>query len=369
MVFGVTEGPCLLVGGTGTGRGATVPEFSLTGRNAVVTGANSGVGRAATELLLAAGANVTLVCRDRGRGERALAEVIRDGASATASLEVADLASVDAVRTLAVRLAEQLERIDILVNNASVWRNRLELTADGFERTFATNHLGHFVLTNLLLPRLSGGGQIVNVSSEAHRSGDLRRAELEQIARGKAWRAGGFPAYADAKLANVLFTVESVRRWQEHDLTINALHPGVLATGFWNQNSGAVAAMLRLLKVFLRNPEVGGSAVLSVLETASQRCLTGRYFRVTAECAPQPQAADEALAHTLWESSVVWGNLARVCRISLRDNPSCRFYAALGGTPVRNRTISIGGADLPEVAYGWNDLALLGRNLRRREGV
>ena len=151
-----------------------VSEHSLNGRTAVVTGANSGVGRSATELLLAAGVNVTLVCRNRGRGERALAEIESASHSAQATLEIADLASPDSVHGLADRLAVQLPRIDFLVNNAGVWRIELELTADGFERTFATNHLGHFVLTTLLLPRLRGG-HIVNVSSDAHRYGDLRR--------------------------------------------------------------------------------------------------------------------------------------------------------------------------------------------------
>ena len=280
----------------------------MNGCNAVVTGANSGVGRAAAELLLASGAGVTLVCRDRGRGERALAEVRSAHRSAAATLEVADLASLDAVRALAERLADRLERIDILVNNAGVWRNRLERTDDGFERTLATNHLGHFLLTNLLLPRLSGG-QVVNVSSEAHRSGDLRRADLDDIARGEAWR-GGFPAYADSKLANVLFTAESARRWQQHDLTVNAVHPGVLASGIWDRNSGPLAATLRALKVFMRSPRVGGGAVLHALETARRQRLSGRYFRVTAESAPQPQAADKALARELWERSAEWVNPA-----------------------------------------------------------
>lgn len=292
-------------------------EHSLHGRTAVVTGANSGVGRSATGLLLAAGARVTLVCRDRGRGERALAELQSDHPSAAATLEIADLAAMGSVRALAARLAGGHESIDILVNNAGVWRNRLELTAEGFERTFATNHLGHFLLTNLLLPRLSGGGHIVNVSSEAHRSGDLRRADLDEIARGLAWR-GTFPAYADSKLANVLFTVEAARRWREHGVTVNAVHPGVLATGLWNQNSGVLAAILRFFKLFMRSPGVGGNAVLRTLERALRDGATGSYFRVTGESAPQPQAADKALAHELWERSLRWTGSTAVCSDSGR---------------------------------------------------
>jgi NAD(P)-dependent dehydrogenase (short-subunit alcohol dehydrogenase family) len=286
-----------------------VPELSLNGRIAVVTGANSGVGRSATELLRAAGAAVTLVCRNRARGERVLAEMATASHSAQATLEIADLASLDSVRALANRLSLRLPRIDILVNNAGVWRTKLELTADGFERTFATNHLGHFVLTTLLLPRMRGG-HIVNVSSEAHRRGNLRRVGLEQMARGEAWRAGGFPAYADSKLANVLFTVEAARRWREYDVTANAVHPGVLATGLWDQNRGALAAFVRPFSTFMRSPTVGGSAVLNVIDLALREVATGRYFRVSKESEPQPQVTDTALAQALWENSIAWGNLA-----------------------------------------------------------
>ena len=143
--------------------------MDLTGRVAVVTGANSEVGRSATELLLAAGADVTLVCRNRARGEQALSELEHSRPGCRARLELADLACPDAVRALATRLQARLDRIDILVNNAGVSRERLQTTAEGFEWTFATNHLGHFLLTNLLLERLRDGGRIVNVSSTALR--------------------------------------------------------------------------------------------------------------------------------------------------------------------------------------------------------
>ena len=282
---------------------------ALTGRTAVVTGANSGVGRSVTDLLLAAGAGVTLVCRDRQRGERALAEVGAAHPGATATLEIADLASLRSVRELGGRLRERLDRIDLLVNNAGAWRNRLELTGDGFERTLATNHLGHFLLTHLLLEQLRDGAQIVNVSSEAHRSADLRRAPLEEIVRGRAW-TGGFRAYADSKLANLLFTLEAVRRWEGTGITVNALHPGALATRIWNQNSGAFGMLLGLVKLFLRKPIVGGEAVLCLVERPPRDRVSGRYFRVRTESAPIEQARDRELAAALWEQSAAWTGLA-----------------------------------------------------------
>ena len=283
--------------------------MDLTGRAAVVTGANSGVGRSVTELLLAAGAEVTLVCRDRARGERALSELRSSRPGAATTLERADLSSPAAVRELASRLGDRLARIDILVNNAGLALDRLQITAEGFEQTFATSHLGHFLLTNLLLDRLRGGGRIVNVSSTAHRFGDLLRAPLDEIARGRAWK-GGFPAYCDAKLANVLFTVESARRWQDDGVAAAALHPGVLATGIWNRSHGALGLLMRAITIFMRSPDVGGNAVMAAIQR-SKPGGSGRYFHVTAERRPQPQAENGDLARDFWERSLTWTGLCR----------------------------------------------------------
>ena len=279
--------------------------MDLTGRIAIVTGASSGVGRSAAALLAAAGAGVTLVCRDRARGERALGELERSSPAAVA-LELTDLACPGAVRALASRLRGRLDRIDILVNNAGISRDRLETTVDGFERTFATNHLGHFLLTHLLLDRLRGG-RIVNVSSTAHRFGDLRRAPLPAIASGSAWQ-GGFRAYSDSKLANVLFTVESARRWRELGVAANALHPGILATSIWNRYRGVVGVTLRALTAFMRSPDTGGAAVLALIGRSASA--SGRYFRVDTERRPHRQADDRGLARELWERSAAWTGLA-----------------------------------------------------------
>lgn len=313
-------------GGAGTGVSG-----SLRGQVAVVTGANSGVGRSATELLLEAGARVTMVCRSRERGARALAELrasaaaggLRgarnragvdevpdltsgDSAGARVELELADLSRQDDVRALAGRLTARLPEIDILVNNAGVTRPRCVHSPEGFELTFATNHLGHFLLTRLLRERLEAGrGRIVNVSSRGHRSGDLRRAGLEDIARGRAWE-GALQAYADSKLANVLFTFEAALRWDARGITANAVHPGVLATEIWKKTSLAARLLVLPFTWFMASPEVGGKAVLNLVEDPSRDDVTGRYFHVQREKTPSPQARDEALAHELWERSVEW---------------------------------------------------------------
>ena len=280
---------------------------SLKGQVAIVTGANSGVGRSATGMLLEAGAHVTMVCRSRERGERALAELRQTAAERPrVELELADLSRQEDVRNLAARLAARLPAIDILVNNAGVTRPRCVHSPEGFELTFATNHLGHFLLTRLLRDRLEAGrGRIVNVSSRGHQSGDLRRAELEDIARGRAW-TGSLQAYADSKLANVLFTVETARRWGSRGITANAVHPGVLATEIWKKTSLAARVLVLPFTWFMAGPEVGGKAVMNLVADPSRDDVTGRYFHVQREKTPSPQARDAALARELWKCSEEW---------------------------------------------------------------
>ncbi|MYE68426.1 MAG: SDR family NAD(P)-dependent oxidoreductase [Gemmatimonadetes bacterium] len=284
----------------------------LSGQTAVVTGANSGVGRSATEMLLRAGAEVTMVCRSRERGERALAEMRDAGIAgsgageARLTLELADLSRQDDVRGAAERIAAHHPTIDILVNNAGIAQVRPVLSADGYELTFATNHIGHFLLTRLLLDRLEAGrGRIVNVSSRGHRGADLRRASLDDIARGRAWK-GPMQAYADSKLANILFTFEAVRRWGGLGITANAVHPGVLATDIWNKTPLVARLLIRPLTWFMDRPEVGGAAVMNLVTGPGGDGVTGSYFNVKREEKPSVQASDRILAHELWERSLEW---------------------------------------------------------------
>ena len=261
-----------------------------------------------------------MICRSRERGERALAELRRaaetgrESAGSKANelagpqvvLELADLSRQDDVRRVADRITARLPAIDILVNNAGILQWRRALSVDGFELTFATNYLGHFQLTCLLLERLEAGrGRIVNVSSCVHRAGALRRARLDDIARGRAWR-GGFQAYSDSKLANVLFTFESVRRWTGRGITANAIHPGVLWTGIWNVAPRAVRLLIRPFSRLLKKPEVGGAAVMYQVRDSAGDSGRGRYFNMEVAENPSGQAQDPALARELWEQSLVW---------------------------------------------------------------
>ncbi len=278
-------------------------EAALDGRIAVVTGANSGVGRSAARRLAEAGARVVMVCRNRTRGERAAAEVGAAAAAGTVELEMTDLSDLVAVRALASRLLDRFPRIDVLVNNAGVYRGSRESSPQGFEVTMATNHLGHFALTlELLGPLRAGWGRIVNVSSDGHRRGDLRRAGLEAILRGEAWK-GGLQAYCDSKLANVLFSFELARRYGADGLSANALHPGVLATRIWNQSNHPLSVLMRAFKPLMKSPDVGGKAVFRLAADPELEGVTARYFNGEIEAKASPAARDEDLAAALWETS------------------------------------------------------------------
>lgn len=269
---------------------------------AVVTGANSGVGRSAAELLAAAGASVVMVCRSEERGRAALDAVRKQSPDPRVRLEVADLSSLGSLRELASRLAG-LGSVDVLVNNAGVYRARREMTEDGFEMTMGVNHLGHFALTHLLMEQLTeAGGRVISVSSDGHRSGDLKRAPLDDVLTGRI-PFKGLQAYADSKLANVLFAFELSRRMGQAGLTAAALHPGVLATRIWNQNLNPLSLMMRVFKPFMKRPSTGGKAVCRLAFGSEAADVDGRYFHVEEESKAADQAYDQELAEKLWNES------------------------------------------------------------------
>ena len=193
----------------------------------MVTGATSGIGKATASALAGQGAQVVLVSRDRARGEAAAAELAAAGGPAP-RLELADLASMGQVRALADRLGS-LERIDVLVNNAGLMAGQRRVTADGFDEVFAVNHLAPFLLTNLLLGKLAAAGpaRVITVSSDAHTAARLDLDDLQLEHGWQSWRA-----YANSKLANILFTRELARRLKGSGVTANCAHPGLVRTRF-----------------------------------------------------------------------------------------------------------------------------------------
>ena len=270
----------------------------MTGRIVLVTGATSGIGLEAARMLARMGAHIVLGVRDPARG----AEVARRIASEGGAAEVlpVDLASFASVRDAAARFTASHDRLDVLVNNAGIALARREVSEDGHELTWQTNFLSHALLTRRLLPVLRRGHRprVVNVSSEGHRTGRIDWNDLE-LAR----RYGGFRAYANSKLAQILFTRELARR--EPGVSANALHPGSIATNIWKQQSRPVRSLLevlvRLFGRLLPPPSRGAAPVARLASDPALEGVTGRYFRRFRETSPSSRALDDAAAGRLWD--------------------------------------------------------------------
>ena len=264
----------------------------------ILTGATRGIGQAAAIELAGRGAELGVVGRDAAR-VRATAEQARaSGGGAPVHEHVADLERMGEVRRLAAELLGAYPRIDVLANNAGAMFTSRHITRDGFERTFALNHLAPFLLTNLLLERLTASrARVVTTASDAHKGGLLDLDDL-QSERG-SFRPGR--VYGTTKLCNVLFTRELQRR--NPAIAANCFHPGVIRTGF-GKNDGALARIsLTLAAPFLRSPERGaGSLVWLALDPGAGE-LRGQYIEKQRPVQPSAQARDDRLAAELWQRS------------------------------------------------------------------
>ena len=278
---------------------------SMTGKTCVVTGANTGIGKAAALALAQLGATVVIVCRNAERGAAARDEIERAaraaGRGGSVSLELADLSSQMEVRGLAERVIAAHPSIDVLVNNAGVALRRRELTVDGVERTFAVNYLAYVLLARLLLPALTAAAQshgearIVNVASGAH--GAIKALDFANLQGEK--RYTDFGAYALSKLADIMFTYTLARRLAGSGITVNTLHPGVVATEIWRQ----VPILRSIAKIFMLSPEKGARTTVYLAASPEVRGVTGTYF---AKCAPAKSTAlsrDEKLQEQLWTAT------------------------------------------------------------------
>lgn len=276
-------------------------------RLAVVTGANSGVGFETTLRLVRAGWEVVMVCRSEARASAAAEAIRADHPRAEIGLELCDLSSLSQVRDLAGRLAERLDAgsrtLGALVNNAGLYRARRETTAEGFEMTLAVNHLSHFLLTRLLERRIrDAGARVINVSSGAHRAGRLDRRPIPEILRGEG-RYNGWQAYADSKVANVLFARELHRRWGGDGVSAFSVHPGVLSTNIWDRNRAFPMLVTRFLRLFMQSPAVGGEAVARLVLDDAVAERSGGYFHKLRARDPIPLGRDARLAEALWTAS------------------------------------------------------------------
>ena len=265
----------------------------------VVTGASAGIGEAAAVELARRGATVVPVGRDEKRLGR-VAERIRGANQASAQEpERADFASLDEVRALASRLLERFDRIDVLVNNAGAVYGRRGLSADGYELTFAVNHLAPFLLTNLLLDRLraSAPARVVTTSSGAHAGGLLDLDDLQLERSWSSWRA-----YCNSKLANVLFTRELARR-EDDGVVANCLHPGVIRSRLGRNMGGIVRGGWGVARLFFGSPRRGARTIVYLASLPEAGQVSGGYFVGERRQAVVGQAANDFFAEELWRRS------------------------------------------------------------------
>ncbi len=270
----------------------------MKGKRVVVTGASRGIGRETALALGRMGADLSLVVRDEARG-KAVAEEVR-ALGAEVDVFVADLSSMADIRRMAEGLLAKHDCIDVLVNNAGALLMDRQVTKDGYEATFATNHLGYFLLTELLLEAVkkSPAGRIVNVASEAHQRGTIDFSDLMSEKSYAGWRA-----YGASKLANVLFTSELARRVEGTGVTANSLHPGVIASGFALNNKGIVGTLWKLMSPFLMSSENGAKTTVFLAADASVAQVSGKYFSKCKQKTPSREARDVSVAKRLWEVS------------------------------------------------------------------
>lgn len=279
----------------------TDPAWDIQGRRVLITGGTSGIGAVAARELARQGARVVIVGRDPARCAATQAELAGLSApDAPPEHLVVDLATVAGVDRLADAVLDRFDRLDVLINNAGAMFAQRQTTADGFERTFALNHLAYFQLTERLRPLLvaSGPARIVNVASDAHRAvrQGLDFADLMWSRR----RYRGFPVYCASKLANVLFTRGLARRLEGTGVTANCLHPGFVRTRFTAGNGALGLAMRGLAAVLAISPEAGAATTIHLASAPEVSDLTGGYFAKCRPVTPTAAALDDAAAERLW---------------------------------------------------------------------
>lgn len=272
----------------------------LDGKTVVITGANTGIGKETAIDLAKRGARIIIACRDMEKGQAALKEVIETSANENVTCMKLDLSDSKSIREFAESINKGEDKLTILINNAGVMVCPYGKTADGFELQIGVNHMGHFLLTYLLLDLIkkSAPARIINVSSMAHTWGSIN---LEDINSEKSYDKRG--AYSQSKLANVLFTRSLAKRLQGTGVTTYSLHPGVVQTDLWRHLSGPQQFVMKVVSPFTKSSTEGAQTTIFCAVEPALENESGGYY---SDCAPakcSAPAQDEDLAQKLWELS------------------------------------------------------------------
>jgi NAD(P)-dependent dehydrogenase (short-subunit alcohol dehydrogenase family) len=275
-------------------------DHPISGKVCLVTGATAGIGAVTARELARRGATVVLVGRNREKTEATTRRIRDETGNPAVEFLLADLSAQAEVRRLAEQFRQRHPRLDVLINNAGAFFSQRRESPDGIELTLALNHLAYFLLTNLLVDalRASAPAQIVNVASNAHQGAQIDFDDLQ----GRR-RYSGIRAYAQSKLANVLFTYELARRLEGTRVTANALHPGFVATSFFEGNGWFGWVTRRLAGVLALSPEQGARTSIYLATAPEVEGVSGRYFVKEKEAASSRASHDEAAARRLWQVS------------------------------------------------------------------
>jgi len=286
-------------------------DVKLDGKVVIITGGNTGIGYETAKDLVQRGAKVYIACRNEEKGNAARSKIIEDTKIDEKLLitKQLDLASLQSVKSFSESIKENEEKIDILINNAGVMACPKSETSDGFDMQFGTNHLGHFLLTNLLLDNIkaSSPSRIINVSSDAHKG--AKGLEFDDLNNNKSYTP--WSAYCRSKLANILFTRELSKKLEGTGVTANSLHPGVVRTELWRHmfdkksfwRRAAETLMTPIMSMTFKTPEHGAQTSIYCAVAPELTAVTGKYFSDCAVKSETNYAKNDEDARKLWAES------------------------------------------------------------------
>lgn len=270
----------------------------IQGKRCVITGANTGIGKETARELARLGAHVVMVCRNEAKGTSAMNEIIADTGNKNVDLLIADLSSMEQVRELATTIKDRYDALHVLINNAGLMAWNRRLTVDGYEETFAVNHLAPFLLTNLLLEliKTSAPARIINISSATHSSGKMYFDDLMFEEKYSARKA-----YAQSKLANILFTRELANQLSGSNVTVNAVMPGVINSEFGRGLQGIAKIGFQLMQRFMLTPIEGATTSIYLATSYEGGVASGEYFKKNKIARISRIARDTEQAKRLWD--------------------------------------------------------------------
>ena len=275
--------------------------MDMKNKTVLITGATDGIGKITALELAKMGADVVIVGRNQEKTERVAAEIRSqlDG-SGSVDLIVANLASLAGIRSVAQQFKEKHNHLDVLINNAGAYFAKRQISPDGLEMTFALNHMNYFYLTSLLLDVLkaSAPARIVNVSSAAHYGNTV---DFDDLMREKKYK--GYQVYGESKLMNIYFTRELAKRLEGSGVTVNALHPGFVATNFGRSNGGIFNLVFKLAQIGAISPEEGAKTSIYLASSPDVAQISGKYFDKCEIKEPSKEANDDQAAAKLWQIS------------------------------------------------------------------